>query len=72
MNMVHETNAKNLLYAHGSSLKDTAIAADLDDAAPLQGRNASDGQYQNSRSGHHPTCGIKGEKTSSLRTKSLS
>ena len=72
MNMVHETNAKNFLHPRGNSLKNTVATAELDDAAPLQGRNASDGHDQNSRSGHHPTCGVISKKTSSFRAKAIS
>jgi hypothetical protein len=45
MDVIHESNPKNLLHARGNSLKDTIVAAEPDDAAPLQGRDASDGQY---------------------------
>src|SRR5262249_9576923 len=43
-----------------------------DNAVPPQGRNASDGQDQNSRSGHHPACGVMSEKTSSFQAKAVS
>src|SRR5262249_14734292 len=41
--VIHETNAKNLLNARGDSLNDTIVAAELYDATPLQSRNATDG-----------------------------
>src|SRR5437867_33483 len=72
MNVVHEANAKNLPDARGNTLKDAIVTAEPDDAAPLQGRNSSDGHEQNSRSGHHPACGVICEKTSSLGSKAVS
>jgi hypothetical protein len=62
--VIHDANAKKLLYS--------SVAAEPDDAVPPQGRNAGDGQDQNSRSGHHPACGVMREKTSSFRAKALS
>jgi len=70
--MVRKSNAKEFLHTRGNSLKDTAAVAGLDNAVPPQNRNSTDGQDQNSRRGHHPTCGVMCEKTSTFLLKTAS
>src|SRR5512147_478223 len=66
MDMVDEANPEKFLRACGERWKDTIVSPELHDSSPLQASHANDGQQQNSRSGHHPTYGVKGEKTWTL------
>src|SRR5712691_439293 len=66
VNVVDETNAKKVLGSCRNRLKDTFIAVQPNDPAPLQTSHANDGQQQSCRSCRHPANAVRGNKSWAL------